>query len=317
MTVGDGRVEAEARRALRSHPRLMTAGLEFTCLEEVDRRWRIISAGHQHPQDGRDDVAHRFRVRAGDTSDPRLLAELVEAYELLDREVRDELWAAGRRYRIGRLERCVRVGPDGPEPPRPSDPESPVGAGKRHARRALGFLNVNALTGTAAAMTRYDMRNKVLADGTPEMAWDAARALETHPRLVLLPAEYMIAEEIGGAWRSAGWGLAATPQAARDTLSDYFRLVIPGPDSADPGAARAAVILERRSPGAAVCARYRAAAEELDRRGLDDVRVEDRHFRVVRVEQLVRTGVDGPEPPRPSDPDPYGPPAADFHLDRP
>ena len=304
-------MEAEARSALRTHPTLMTAGVEYTCLEEVDRRWRIISAAHQHPQDGRDDLAHRFRVRAGETSDPGVLAELSEAYELLDREVRDELWTAGRRYRVGRLERVVRVGRDGPEPPRPSDPESPAGTGRRPARRALGFLNANAMTGTAAAIMRYDMRNKVLADATPEMARDAARALDSHPKVVLLPTEYMVAEEVDGAWRSAGWGLNATPQAARDSLSEYFRVIIPGPDSTDPGAARAAVIMGRRSPGAAVCARFRAAAESLDRHHLDDVRVEDRHFRVVRVEQAVRTGFDGPEPPRPSDPDPYGPPAAE------
>lgn len=308
MTTAGTQVETEARRALRRYPRLMTAGVEFTCLEEVDRRWRIISAAHPHPQDGRDELAHWLRVLAGGAPDPGLVGELRAAYELLDREVRDEVRTGGRRYRVGRLERFVRVGPGGPEPPRPSDPESPAGA--RRERRALGFLHANAMTGTAAAIVRYTMRHKIPGGGTPEVTRDAVRALDSHPAVVLLPAEYLVAEEVNGAWRSAGWGLAATPQAARDALSDYFRRVVPGPDSADPGTARAAIALKRRSPGAAACARYRAAADRLDRERLDDVRVADRHFRVVRVEQAVRAGADGPEPPRPSDPDPYGPPAA-------
>ncbi|HEY3682705.1 MAG TPA: DUF5954 family protein [Streptosporangiaceae bacterium] len=309
MTGSDG-AEDEARRALDAYPRMMTAGVEFTCMEEVDRRWRIISAAHHHPQDGRDALAHHFRVLAGQTSDPELFGRLEAAYEILDRETANELLMDGHRYRVGRLEKFVRVGADGPETPRASDPESPIGVGGKLDRRALGFLNANALGGTAAAIVRYVMRNKALAPATPEMERDAVRALETHPKLVLLPADYMIAEEVDGDWRSAGWGLAATPQAARDALTDYFRVVIPGPDSTDPAAARAAVIMKRASPGADVCARYRRAADDLDRHRLDDIRVEGRHYRVVRVEQAVRLGSDGPEPPRPSDTDPYGPPAA-------
>lgn len=303
-------MEAEARRALRRYPRLMTAGVEFTCLEEVDRRWRIISAAHPHPQDGRDELAHWLRTLAGDAPDPGLVGELRTAYELLDREVRDEVRTGGRRYRVGRLERFVRTGQGGPETPRPSDPESPAGARRPPSRRALGFLHANALTGTTAAVVRYTMRNRVPGGTTPEMTRDAVRALDSYPRVLLLPAEYLVAEEVDGAWRSAALGLAATPQAARDALSDYFLRVVPGPDSLDPGTARAAVALKRRSPGAAACARYRAAADRLVGDRLDDISVVGRHFRVVRVEQAVRAGADGPEPPRPSDPDPYGPPAA-------
>ncbi|MFD0147983.1 DUF5954 family protein [Streptomyces sp. NPDC055721] len=39
----------------------------------------------------------------------------------------------------------------------------------------------------------------------------------------------------------------------------------------------------------------------------DDVRVDGREFRICRVERMVRFGPDGPEGPRPSDVDEYGP----------
>jgi hypothetical protein len=55
-------------------------------------------------------------------------------------------------------------------------------------------------------------------------------------------------------------------------------------------------------------AEYARAAEEYRAAGrADEARVEDRLFRICRVERMVRLGPDGPEPPRPSDLDDYGP----------
>jgi hypothetical protein len=55
-------------------------------------------------------------------------------------------------------------------------------------------------------------------------------------------------------------------------------------------------------------ARYAKAAQEyraLDR--ANEFRVDDRLLRICRVERLLRMGPDGPETPRPSDFDEYGP----------
>lgn len=55
-------------------------------------------------------------------------------------------------------------------------------------------------------------------------------------------------------------------------------------------------------------ARYAKAAEEYRALGrADEFRVDDRVFRICRVERMLRTGPDGPESPRPSDVDEYGP----------
>lgn len=49
-----------------------------------------------------------------------------------------------------------------------------------------------------------------------------------------------------------------------------------------------------------------AAAVRLDWEKIDEMTVLGTRYRVVRAERFIRTGPDGPEPPRPSDPDPAG-----------
>ena len=56
-------------------------------------------------------------------------------------------------------------------------------------------------------------------------------------------------------------------------------------------------------------AAYQQAADTLDTNPVDDVTVLGRHFRVTRIETLLRMDASGPEMPRPSDPDPDQPPA--------
>lgn len=53
------------------------------------------------------------------------------------------------------------------------------------------------------------------------------------------------------------------------------------------------------------------AADELDAKAVDDLTLLGCRFRVTRIETLLRMSNDGPEGPRPSDPDPEQPPAAD------
>jgi hypothetical protein len=309
-----GSAEAEARHALDAYPTLVTAGLVFSCLEEVHRRWLIFSTGNDTPRQAQDDLAHHFLAFASEFADEAVREEFRRAADLLDGERRDELTVAGRRFRIGRIEKSARLGPDGPEPPRSSDPDSSPGTTHSLPKRSLGFIDSNALTGTAAAVMRYALHNKAPEFDTAEMRHDAARALDTHPRLMLLPAEFAIAEEIHGRWRPFTGGSEVTPQAARDALITYFRVIIPGPDSPDETFARIADELGHKSPGPAVCEEYAKAADLLHRRRLDDFRVAGRHFRIMRIDQMVRLGPDGPEPPRPSDHDRYGPPAAHLGL---
>jgi uncharacterized protein DUF5954 len=303
--------EVQARHALDAYPEVRVAGVVFACLEEVEHRWRILASDYDTPQEGRNGLTHIFLKSAAQTSDEAEEEELRAAAELLNWERHDELTVNGRRYRVGRIERAVRMGPDGPEPPRSSDPASPPGAAWRQVPdRSLGFIDEIAISGTAAAVTRYWMRNRTPNCPTEEMKHDAGRALDTHPRLVLIPATFMVAEQIDGDWRPAVGGTNPTPQAARDNLADHFRVTIPGPDNPDPYFARAAVHMGMKSPGPAACQHYADAADLIDREHRNDIHVADRHFRIVRVEQLLRLGADGPEPPRPSDPD--GPPAADY-----
>lgn len=290
--------------------RLMTVGAEFTCLEEVDDRWFVLSAGHIAPQDARDWLAHIFRVREGEEPDESVRRQLVQAYELLDRLKRDTMRVAGRRYRVGRLERFSRVGPDGPEPPGPADPDSgEVGKAERAPRRVVGGINANARTGSEAAVLRYELRNKTPADGTPAMQRDALRALDTHPRTMIMPVEFALATEEAGSW-TRHYSLKPTPQAVRDDLARMLRFEC-GPEHRDPAVAEAAVRMQLPNPGPERAAELWAAAERVDRERPVDFRALGRHYRVVRIEQMIRLGMDGPEPPRPSDPDPEGPPAAD------
>lgn len=304
--------DREARRAFDAFPSLVTAGVVFTCLEEVGDRWCILATDYETPQEARNGLAHIFLVTASRSAADAATAERFRvAADVLDWERRDEMTVAGRRFRVGRIERSARTGPDGPEPPRGSDPQSPPGEGESDEvpSRTLGFIRDNALTGTAAAMTRYELHNRVPECESEEGRRDAARALHTHPRIVLLPAEFVVAEEIGGRWRPRTGTTYPAVDIARDSLVDYFRVVVPGPDSPEPQYARIAAELGYESPGPAVCAEFALAAGVLARERLNDIRVAGQHFRIVRVEQIVRLGLDGPEPPRPSDPDPHLPPA--------
>lgn len=244
MTSSDpspGAAEAEARRALDAYPTPVAAGVVFTCLEEVDRRWRILATDSDSPQQARDELAHLLLLFASESDEEAVAEKLRAGADLLDRERHDDLTVVGRRFRIGRIEKLARVGLEGPEPPRSSDPETPSdpekpsdpettpGVGRAAPSRSLGFIADNAMRGTAAAITRYELHSKVPESTTAEEHRDAARAVQTRQELVLQAAEFIVAEETDGRWRPHVTGSDATPQAARG-LTDYFRVVIPGPD---------------------------------------------------------------------------------------
>jgi Family of unknown function (DUF5954) len=104
----------------------------------------------------------------------------------------------------------------------------------------------------------------------PKVAW-------AHP--VFYPVEL-----IGVRWRILGRYASPTPQEARDELAHQY--LVRASQAAD---------------GSREQAEYRVAADLLDRERHDQLSVLGHRFRIARVEQVLRTGPDGPEPPRPSD----------------
>jgi hypothetical protein len=250
------------------------------------------------PQDARDSLGSCFRrlaKEAGDDGDERACAEYQVAGELLDWEALNDLTVCGRRYRVVRAERFIRMGPDGPEPPRVTDAD-PSEPGESHEGidPAAGLvLSPFDATGVPDGLLKAELLAALRKHGTvPSDVRDDSRiAALTHPGGVLLPATFMTAEREGGRWRPGSSGTATTPQSARDGLAMQLRVMFPW----------------QRDLTAEQRALYNRAADRLDADRCDELDMAGRHFRIVRVERLVRIGPDGPEGPRPSDPDPVPP----------
>ncbi|MBT2209690.1 MULTISPECIES: DUF5954 family protein [Actinomadura] len=117
------------------------------------------------------------------------------------------------------------------------------------------------------------------------MLADACRSIAAYPELVVVGALFTAAEHVPGGWQIL-CPCDPLPQGARELLADHL----------DDGAALAEGASARE---------LREAADLLRDSPADDVAADGRRFRVVRIEQLVRTGPDGPEPPRPTDLDPH------------
>ncbi|SNS17469.1 hypothetical protein SAMN05443665_1001329 [Actinomadura meyerae] len=118
---------------------------------------------------------------------------------------------------------------------------------------------------------------------------DACRALTAYPELVAVGTLFTAAERVPDGWQVV-CPCDPLPQGARELLAGRLEDM-----AALAGGAPEDELL--------------AAARTVQREAADEVAAGGRRFRIVRIEQLVRTGPDGPEPPRPTDPDPR--PAAD------
>jgi hypothetical protein len=292
------RHDAGEAEAVEAFPDVAGIGPVFGCVEEGEGRWRMVTLGEGFPQMARDSLGSHLRLlaqQAEETGDSVLSEKCTAAALRLDWEVVNELAVAGRRFRIIRADQFARMGPDGPEPPRPTNPDAEsAGHGHPAPQPAKGFvIDPAAATGPTDGLLRRELLPRVYKNATvpPHVRADALRALETHPGGVLLPTEFAVAEEVGGRWQPMA-ASCPTPQSARDTLAFYFREM--GPrilrlDEADK-------------------ARFAQAADRLDAERGDEIQVLGRRFRVVRIQQLIRIGPDGPESPRPSDYDPYPPP---------
>ena len=261
-------------------------------------RWRVHGLVEDTPQAARDALAHRLREQLAGTTDADLAAELAAVGTVLDWQKVDEVTVGGRRHRVIRSDTFARFGPSGPEPPRPTDPDP------READTCDSFLggadliaDPAAPTGVGAAVLKVELlpARYPQANVPPDVYADSVAAVRSHPNGVLLPTRYAVAEQVAGAWQPSSRAVA-TPQQARELILFDFRWLTP----------------RIANPSEAEAAEYRRAADELEASRADEVSVLGRRFRVTRVETLLRFSADGPEGPRPSDPDPEPPPEAHF-----
>ncbi|MER6121327.1 DUF5954 family protein [Streptomyces sp. NPDC001795] len=296
--------EADAADASLRYPNLSVRGPVFGVAVQdpaVGPEWRLLKpVTDGMPQMARDGLnSHLFFTAKDGTDDRGMRRELLAAVATLEREPVNEVEVCGVRYRVVRGDEFTRSDDDGClEPPRPTDPEPLERSWDRQARdtqsRDIGFgLDPDHSDGPMEGALKLALRDfAYTGDRYPaDMRADSERAVATHPEIVLLPVGFSVAERDEHGWRPRTV-LAATPHDARRTLynglDEIWALLYQYDDDKK--------------------ARYAKAAQEyraLDR--ADEFRVDDRLLRICRVERLLRMGPDGPEPPRPSDIDEYGP----------
>ncbi|MEU9268615.1 DUF5954 family protein [Streptomyces sp. NPDC048251] len=295
--------EADAVEASRRYPQIALRGPVFGVAARdrtaAEPGWRLLKpVVDGMPQQARDGLNSHLWFKAKDgTDDPAARRELLAAVAVLERAPADEVEALGVRYRVVRGDEFARTGDDGLEPPRPTDLE-PVSPSWEDPGTApspdVGYvLDPDRDEGPMAGALRLGLRDFTYTGDRfpPDVRADSEWAARTHPDVVRLPVGFSVAERDGSDWTPCG-SLAATPHEARRSLYE--------------GMARVWAMLYRFDEHKK--ALYARAAETFRSAGrADEASVEDRLFRICRVERMVRLGPDGPEPPRPSDLDEYGP----------
>ena len=130
-------------------------------------------------------------------------------------------------------------GEAGPEPPRPTDPDpGEPDQASQIPDPATGFvIDPAAPTGPSDGMLKLDLLGLLPRDAVVprEVRDDADRAARTHPGGTLLPAAFMVGEQVAGQWRAGPAGPSPTPQGARDALAGYLRVMAPWQLDLDPG----------------------------------------------------------------------------------
>jgi uncharacterized protein DUF5954 len=170
-----------------------------------------------------------------------------------------------------------------------------IGAGEGHAKRDLFIGDADAETAASSAELKRQLRESRLKAGSaPEaMVGDERTRRAAYPQPVLLGSRFVVMEQVSGRWQ-VSFLPVETATEARSRLLLYLRVSAP----------------TWEGPGEQICAAYAHAADALERDGGYEIAAAERRFRIARFEQAVYMGADGPEPPRPSDIDPYLPPAA-------
>jgi hypothetical protein len=120
-------MRADSRKAIGAYPDIALLPVGFGVTENSDGRWRPHGILMATPHDARRllhtalteswPLLHRFDDRRRE-----VYARAAAGFRAARRA--DELLVEGRQFRISRIQRMVRYGPDGPEPPRPSDLDS-------------------------------------------------------------------------------------------------------------------------------------------------------------------------------------------------
>ncbi|MEE1927149.1 DUF5954 family protein [Streptomyces sp. TRM 70351] len=123
---------------------------------------------------------------------------------------------------------------------------------------------------------------------------EAWQAREAYPDVLAAagPVFGVVRERDAGGWEVVSSFTDLAPQDARDGMGAQFRMLAQERERAGDAA------------GVEECMR---AAERMEWEAVDEMTVLGSRFRVARAECFVRSGPDGPEPPRPTDPDPTGP----------
>ncbi|WEB44198.1 DUF5954 family protein [Streptomyces yunnanensis] len=298
-------VEADAVDASRRYPDLAFRGPVFglAVLDPVDAErapeWRLLKpVTDATPQDARDTLnSHLWFKAKDDTDDPAVRRELLSAVARLEREPIDDLKVCGARYRIVRGDEFARTGRSGLEPPRPTDPEpadrawggrSDTPSPDRDFALVPGRETSPMVVAMKVALQGYVYSGARFPAAVRE---ESERARTAYPEVVLLPVGFGVAERRRGCWQPRG-ALMPTPHEARRLLVDAMIEFWP----------------QLYEFSAAERQRYVEAAEEFKAAGrANEVRVDDKRFQICRIERMVRIGPDGPEPPRRSDVDDYGP----------
>ncbi|MEU8763020.1 DUF5954 family protein [Streptomyces sp. NPDC048659] len=293
--------EADAVQASLLFPSLAVRGALFgvAVQRKEDGIWRMVTPLQDGmPQVSRDSLNSKLWFRAkDDTDDPGVRRELLAAVAVLEREPVDEVEVLDERYRIVRGDELARSGPTGLEPPRPTDVE-PIERSwdERSGSESpdLGFvLDPFRERGLMSEALRLGLRGFEYSGKRYPAAVreDSRRAVQRYPEIALMPVTFGVVEKNGDAWRPEG-SLMATPHDARRFLYGLLNRLWPLIHEFDDA---------KRERYAGIAERYRAA----DR--ADELAFDDRVLRICRVERIVRFGPDGPEKPRPSDFDDYGP----------
>jgi hypothetical protein len=329
-------VEADARDAAVRSSTLAVRGPLFGVASpcgDGGRRWRVVvEVTHGCPQQARDALNSMLWFRARDEAKDRdERRALLKAVARLESECVDELSVLDTRYRVVRAEEYTGMDVHGDiEMPRPTDPEPPAPDWSRGARGpkiddAL-VLDPDAPLSPVQAAERLALRSLVYSGARfpDSVLRDSARAVESHPDVLLMPAVFRVAERSGSENWTPGSGLHATPHDVRKALD--FSLVwwrprerglIPWDVTEDIHlhADARTVVAEGTDPAVAELAVLAEAANRLRAERLDEVEALGTVYRIARTRRLLRWGPDGPEGPRPSDINTHAPSALHLPLD--
>jgi hypothetical protein len=278
---------AAEERARRTYPSVRWFHVTYGVAEQAGGGWLINPAAHVYPQEARDAMGFGFRVQALRRSTPPAHREAYwEASALLERERRDEVTVAGRRFRTVRVDRFVRSGAAGLEPPRPTDPDDlpePDGDLSRTPIPRAWLPGSDELFGE---------RWEIVPAGThvpADITRDARRALRTHPLVARLAPRFVVVKAVGPLWKPC---------------SPYFH----SPSAARTRLARDLTARTEAERDVRERAKLRASSDALRTGPVREVAVRGAPtHRSARVEYVIRMNDDGPEPPRPSDDDPIDP----------